>query len=53
MYFMIKEKVSDKYMEIWKKVNSRIKKTINSELIIVKNIKQLKKYSAQKKPMFL
>ena len=49
MYFMIKEKVSDKYMEIWKKVNSRIKKTINSELIIVKNIKQLKKYSAQKK----
>ena len=38
MYFMIKEKVSDKYMEIWEKVNNRIKKTINSELIIVKNI---------------
>ena len=49
MYFVIKEKVSDKYMEIWEKVNNRIKKTINSELIIVKNIQQLKKYSAQKK----
>ena len=37
MYFMIKEeKVFDKYMEIWEKVNNIIKEFFNSELIYSK-----------------